>query len=1035
MFNNIISWSLNNKFVVLLATLFIVVFGSWSLLTMKVDILPDINKPTVTIFAEGEGMASEEVERLILTPIEAAVAGAPGVERVRGSAALGRAIVNLEFAWGTDNYRNRQIVQERLAQVVLPSNVQPVLGPQSSLLGEVVWVGLTTKNSAISTMEMRTIADFTVRPALLKIPGVSTVLVMGGDVREWQINLNAERMRQTGVMFEDIRLNIASAITNKGGGILAEGGKEYPIRIIVAPTEIAQLREIAVGRNMATGAVIRLADMAEVIEGPSPVRGTAAINGKPGVILRVIRQSDAETLKITKGIDETLAALRPGLPEGVTLEGDLFRQEQFIRAGLGNVTEALRDGTILVVIILIIFLMNMRTTAITLTAIPLSILVTAIIFKQFGLSVNVMTLGGIAVAVGELVDDAIVGVENVFQRLRQWKKTGEKEDREGVVLSASSEVRNSIVYATILVAVVFLPIFFVPGLEGRLIASIGAAYLVSLVASMLVSLTVTPVLSALFLRDKALEGHEEETRLVQTIKKWMSPRIYWCIHHVRLIGGVTLVALALTVAMYVLAGKEGIPTFNEGSATVMAFTPVGTDLATTNAYVAKVARTIEEVPGVAKVSNMTGRAAADPHDGGSNASEMQILIKPEYIPDRILVFKNIQKVLSRYDGADFGLGQPITHRMQELLSGVRAPIAIKVFGDDLEGMKRAADRVILELKKQPGVKNAQIGKDTMVPEFHVYIDRNRLAEAGTSAGVVAEDLEMGLMGDTLGQVRLGGASVDVVARFDLESKGTMASLRDIALPFENVGSLGLAGDVMVAGGRNRYTHEAGRRVLVVSANYEGSDVVSAVENAKSALDRERMPVGVTLSYEGTYKSQKESTRRLSVVFLLGIAMIFGILYHAFKSIPIVLLVMANIPTVLIGGMIGIWITGGVVNLAHLVGFISLAGIVSRNGIMLIGRVLALIHSGEAFTPETIVRATLDRVTPVLMTSLVTSLALVPLLLAGSDPGKELLHPLAVVVFGGLISSTVISLFLTPALFYRFGRKATLVIDKKSTPGF
>ncbi len=1032
MFNNIISWSLKNKFAVLFVTFLIVVIGTWSLLTMKVDILPDINKPTVTIFAEGEGMASEEVERLILTPIEAAVAGAPGVERMRGSASLGRAIINLEFAWGSDNYRNRQIVQERLAQVVLPSNVKPMLGPQSSLLGEVVWVGLSATDAAISGMELRTIADFTVRPALLKISGVSTVLVMGGDVREWQINLNAERMRRTGVMFEDVRSNIASAITNKGGGILAEGGKEYPIRIIVAPKDIAELREMAVGRNMETNRVIRLADIAEVTEGPSPVRGSAAISGKPGVILRVIRQSDAETLKVTEGIDETLLALQSGLPKGVAIHGDLFRQEQFIHAGLGNVTDALRDGTILVIVILIIFLMNVRTTAITLTAIPLSILVTAIVFKQFGLSVNVMTLGGIAVAVGELVDDAIVGVENVFRRLRLWKTKGGKEDREAVVLSASSEVRNSIVYATILVAVVFLPIFFVPGLEGRLIASIGVAYLVSLLASMLVSLTVIPVLSALLLREKTLRGHEQETKLVQKTKEWMSPRIRWCITHVQLISGVTLIMLLLTFGMYLFAGKEGIPTFNEGSATVMAFTQVGTDLATTNAYVAKVARAIEEVPGVAKVSNMTGRADADAHDGGSNASEMQILIKPEYIPDRIQVFKNIQKVLSRFDGADFGLGQPITHRMQELLSGVRAPIAIKVFGDDLEGMKRAADRVILELKKQPGVKNAQIGKDTMVPEFHIYLDRNRLAEAGISPGKVAEDLEMGLMGDTLGQVRIGGASVDVVARFDLESKGTQASLRDIALPFENVSSLGLAGDVAVTGGRNKYSHEAGKRVLIVSANYEGSDVVGAVEHAKLVLDKERFASGVTLSYEGTYKSQKESTRRLSLVFLLGIAMIFGILYHAFKSIPIALLIMANIPTVLIGGMIGIWMTGGVVNLAHLVGFISLAGIVSRNGIMLIGRVLSLIREGKAFTSETILEATLDRVTPVLMTSLVTSLALVPLLLAGGDPGKELLHPLAVVVFGGLFSSTAISLFLTPALFYRFGKNAALSAKGESS---
>jgi CzcA family heavy metal efflux pump len=1025
MFDKIISWSLNNKLAVVLAALLVVVFGTWSLLTMKVDILPDINKPTVTIFAEGEGMASEEVERLILAPIEGAVAGAPGVERIRGSATLGNAIVNLEFAWGTDQYRNRQIVQERLAQITLPSGVKPVLGPQSSLLGEVVWVGLTTENPAVTSMELRTIADWTVRPTLLKVPGVSTVLVMGGDVREWQINLNAERMRRSDIMLEDVRAKIASAITNKGGGVLSEGGKEYPIRIMVAPKDVGELREMAIGRNSTTGKVMRLGDIADVVEGPSPVRGSAAINGDLGVILRVIRQGDAETLKLTEQIDETLLALAPGLPEGVSLHGDLFRQEQFIRAGLGNVTGALRDGTILVVVILIIFLMNVRTTAITLTAIPLSILVTAIVFKQFGLSVNVMTLGGIAVAVGELVDDAIVGVENVFRRLRLWKKEGRKDERESVILSASSEVRNSIVYATILVAVVFLPIFFVPGLEGRLIASIGAAYLVSLAASMIVSLTVTPVLSALLLNDKSLAGHEEETRLVSVIKEWMSPRINWCIMHVKLLGTGIAIALVLTIGMYLFAGKEGIPTFNEGSATVMAFTPVGTDLATTNAYVAKVARAIEEVPGVAKVSNMTGRASADPHDGGSNASEMQILIAPEYIPDRERVFRDIQKVLNRFDGADFGLGQPITHRMQELLSGVRAPIAIKVFGDDPADMKRTADRVIEELRKQPGVKNAQIGKDTMVPEFRIYLDRNRLAEAGVSAGEVAEDLEMGLMGDTLGQVRLGSASVDVVARFDLESRGTKTSLRDIALPFAAVSSLGSAGDVTIEGGRNRYTHEAGKRVLVISANYEGRDVVGAVEQVKSVLDNERLPGGITLSYEGTYKSQKESTRRLALVFVFGIAMIFGILYHAFKSIPLVLLVMANIPTVLIGGMIGVWLTGGVINLAHLVGFISLAGIVSRNGIMLIGRVLALVREGKPFTPETVTLATLDRVTPVLMTSLVTALALVPLLLAGDDPGKELLHPLAVVVFGGLVSSTAISLFLTPALFYRFGKKAAL----------
>ncbi len=1026
MFNKIIQWSLRNKIAVLIVAGIITITGLWSIVTIKVDILPDINKPTVTIFAESPGMAAEEVERLILNPIESAIAGAPGVERIRSSATFAQAIIGMEFAWGSDTLRNRQIVQERLAQAILPEGIKPTLGPATSLLGEIMWVGMSLSDSNITPMELRTLADWTVRPALLKITGVTNVLVMGGDVREWQINFNAERMRRYKIMPEDIRLKVENALNNKSGGVLVEGEKEYPIRILVAPTDVRNLEEIAIGRNAIDGRPIRLADVASVVEGSSILRGSGSIDGQPGIILRIIRQPDAQTLTVTDAIDETFASLKASLPDGVLLHTNLFRQENFIRAGLGNVIEALRDGTILVILILIIFLMNIRMTAITLTAIPLSILVTAIIFKLFGLSVNVMTLGGVALAVGELVDDAIIDVENIFRRLRLWIFGDKKENRDQVVLLASQEVRNSIVYATILVVIVFLPIFFMPGIEGRLLVALGSAYLVSLIASMMISLTVTPVLSSLLLNDKSLQKHEKETTIVRYIKIWIAPRIRWCVANVKIVGSVIIIALILTVGGYFFAGKEGIPPFNEGSMTAMIFLPPGTALSTTNKYVAKIETALLQVKGVRQVSNIAGRSPADPHAGNVNSSEIQIALKPGFEKERDRIFKDIQAVLNQFSGINVSLGQPITHRIEELLSGVNAPIVVKIFGDNLDDMGRAANQVVGELKKQKGITNPRIRENAVVPEFRIYVDRNRLAEYGLSSGVMANDLEMGLMGDDLGQVRLGGSQVNVIARYDEESKGSMISLRDLTLPFMEAPSIGSIGDVRIEEGRNRFDHEGGKRVLIVSANYQGTDVVGAVANAKTAVESQKLPIGITLSFEGNYKSQKESSQRLAILFLAGIIMIFGILYHAFKSVPIAFLVMTNIPTVFIGGMAGVWLTGGSINLAHLVGFIALAGIVSRNGIMLIGRSITIVRQeGLPFTPETIVRATLDRVVPVLMTALTTGLALIPLMLAGEDPGKEMLNPLAVVIFGGLISSTVISLFLTPALFYRFGRKAAM----------
>ncbi len=1025
MLNKIIIWAIRHRIATLTLSLLIAVLGVWSLAGMKVDVLPDVNKPTVAVFAEGEGLAPEEIERLILTPIEAAVAGAPGVERVRGTASFGLAIVQAEFKWGSDLYRNRQIIQERLAQLDLPEDVKPVLGPVASIMGEIMWAGLTATDPSIDGMRLRTVADWTIRPALLRVPGVSDVIVMGGDVREWQISMNAERMRRFDLRIEDIVTQVEGSLKNRGGGILVQNRKEYPIRIMLAPSEVSELEQLGIGSF--DGQPIRLGDVAALIEGPSPVRGSATIDGKPGVIMRIVKQPDAETLAVTEAVDEALESLHASLPAGTELKNDLFRQEWFIEAGLDNVIEALLIGILLVIVILILFLMNVRTTIITLTAIPLSLLVTAIVFRAMDLSVNVMTLGGLAVAIGELVDDAIVDVENVFRRLREWRQGGMKESPDEIIFRASSEVRNSIVYATVVVAIVFLPMFFIPGVEGKLLAPLGLAYLVSLVASMVVSLTLTPALCAILLTKPNTKSHEEETRFVCWLKRKMTPPIRWSIANPKPLMAAVALTIVAAAGLYAVAGKEGVPPFNEGSVTISAVMPVGTDVETSNAYASKVEEAIRKVPGVRRASHSTGRAGADAHDSGANSSEIQVAFEPGLEKERERLFGEIQRVLDAFTEADFSLGQPITHKLEELLSGIRAPIVVKLFGDDLPALRQAASAVRDELAKRDGVKNAQIQREVLVPEFRIYPDRNRLADLGLSSGEVAEELEMGLLGAPVGQVQLGSARVDVVARYDLMSRGNAQALRDLSLPFEGADALGNVADVRLESGRNRLSHEGGRRVLVVSANYQGRDIVGAVESVRRTIETKgRLPEGVAASFEGTYKSQKENSRRLAGLFLAGLLLIFLVLYHGFRSTPTVLQIMLNVPTAFIGGMIGIWLTGGVVSLAHLVGFVSLAGIVSRNGIMLISHSLNLVRKeGLPFAPDTVLKATLDRVVPVLMTALTASLALVPLLLAGDAPGKEMLHPLAVVIFGGLTSSTLISLFMTPALFYRFGRKAAL----------
>ena len=1012
MFKKIIEYATIHKWITIFGFIGVFVLGIFATLNMDVDVLPNINKPTVAVFAEADGFAPEEVEKLVLTPLENALLGTPGVDRVRGTASFGLGIVNSEFSFGSDIYRNRQLIQERIARVSLPDRVKVSLGPISSVLGEVVWVGVT--GDGVSDTELRSYADWTLRPNILKTSGISDVIVMGGDVLEWQVRLNADAMTKLGVTQEMVNQVLRVNLVNTSGGLLTQDNKEYPVRVFVTPENLEQLQGLSLKTEK--GAV-RLGEIASLVKGASTVRGTAAIDGKHGVVLRIFKQPNAETLVVTKEIDDLVATLQKTAPHGIILKTDLFRQEWFISSGLKNVEDALRDAFIVVAIIVFIFLGKLRPTIITLLSIPVSVAISAIVFYSMGLSVNVMTLGGIAVAIGELVDNGIVSVENIVKRLRHRDPV--KRTFIAVIIDAVEEIRGSVIYATVLVLLVFTPVFFLPGVEGKLLSSLAIAYMVSLVASLIVSLTLTPALAALFLHK---EDEEKPSRVSILLELWIDRTLERLFKYANLIG-ITLIGMViLSGVLYSFAGKEGIPNFNEDSLTISVVLPNGTGLETTSLYAQNVGDAIKALPFIARVSHITGRAGADAHDSGSNTSEIQVVLQPgsaekinEYVPQ-------IQDVLNKFSGAQYSVGKPITHRVEELLSGVRAPIVIKLYGDDIDKLRAYGSAIVGLLSDVSGVTNPQLSRDIKVPEIHIYPDRDLLAKQGFSPGTLGEEIESSFLGNNVGEVLDGLQRIPIITKLDNESRNSFSGLRDTTIG-EIGSSIGNVSTIEMAEGRNKITHEGGKRVVVVSANYEGKDIVGAVDTVKSKLEAQTQSENITVSYEGTYKSQKENSLRLALLFLAVIILIGLILHKAFPSMILVALIMVNIPTALFGGLVAVWMTGGSISLAHLVGFISLAGIVSRNGIILISRTLDLSTKTDRFmSPEIIREATRERIVPILMTSIVTALALVPLLINGSAPGKEFLHPLAIVMTGGLITSTITSLLFMPVFLNRFSKK-------------
>ena len=1029
MFDSIIAFSIRNRLLVLALAALVVAYGGWVLSKLPVDVFPDLNRPTVTIFTEAPGLAPEEVETLVTLPLETAVNGATHVQRVRSMSGIGLSLIFVEFGWETDIYLARQIVSERIQGVTdtLPEGIKPMLGPISSIMGQIMAIGLTSDNPAVDAMALRGIAEWDLQRRLLAIPGVSQVTIQGGDLKEYQVLVDPAKLVAFNLSLHDVDAAIDESNVNSSGGFLIEPYEEKLIRNLArveGPEDLAR----TVVRASTDGAHITLGDIAEIrTGGPLVKRGDAGINGQPGVILAVGKQPNADTLKLTRAIEAELAILQAALPEGVKIHDDIFKQSNFIERAIHNVEEALRDGSIMVSIVLFLFLLNFRTTFITLTAIPLSLLITFIVFHWFGLSINTMTLGGLAVAIGELVDDAIVDVENVFRRLRENRLAGSPKPAAEVVLSACREVRNSIVFATIIVILVFIPLFALDGIEGRIFAPLGLAYITSIAASLLVALTVTPALSFYLLPGMKRMAHAKEGPIIRFLKAVVARVLAVGFRIPSVIFAAVIGAFLLALAAVPFFGREFLPEFNEGSATVFVMSAPGTSLDESNRLGQIAERVLREVPEVQTIGRRTGRAEGDEHVQEVNSTEIEFELAGSD-RSRAEILTDIRERLAEIPGVFTGVGQPISHRIDHLLSGVQAQIAIKLFGDDLATLRANAEAIRAVVADIPGMVDVQVERMTLIPQVHVRVHRERAALHGLRPGEVARYAELALRGRAITRVVEGQRFYDVVLRLPDSARTDLAAIRSIPIDTPNgrLVPLGLVADVEEAMGPNMVNREDGQRRIYVSANASGRDLVGVVEEARRRIAAEvELPEGYYVTYGGQFESQAGASRLILFLSCISFAAMFLVLYLQFRSVSLALQVMMNIPLAFIGSVIGVaLLSGGTFSIATMVGFIALTGIAARNGIMMISHYLHLMqHEGEKFDQVMILRGTQERIIPVLMTALTAGFALVPLLLGAGQPGREILHPVAVVIFSGLFSSTLLDLTVRPLVFWKFSRRS------------
>jgi CzcA family heavy metal efflux pump len=1022
--DHVIAWCLHNRLVTLIAAFAVLLGGAYASLTIPVDVFPDLTAPTVTVLTEAHGMAAEEVEQLVTFPIETSVNGSAGVRRVRSSSAQGISIVWVEFDWGTEIYRARQIVGEKLQLVAeqLPEDVPtPVLAPITSIMGEIMLIGLTS--STRSEMDVRTAADWTVRKRLLAISGVSQVIPIGGQVRQYQVLLDPQRMAAHDVSLHDVLVAAEASNAVASGGVYLSDGMEVLIRglgRVRSPEDIGHTTVALRG-----GTPVRIEDVARVEIGPRPRIGTGSVNAGPAVILSVQKQPDVNTLELTERIDEELDLLAAQLP-GITVERDIFRQSDFISVAVDNVVEALRDGAFLVVVVLFLFLWNFRTTGISVLAIPLSLAVAVIVLRIFGVTINTMTLGGMAIAIGALVDDAIIDVENTFRRLRENVHRPEAERRLSlaVVYDAAREVRGPIVNATAIITVVFLPLFFLSGVEGRMLRPLGLSYIVSILASLVVAVTVTPVLCSFLLPTAPIMAEERDRWLVRALKAMYRPVLDGALAWPRAVAFVAAVGVLVTVATLPFMGRGFLPEFQEGTLTVSAVTVPGTGIVESDRLGNRVEEVLLDHPAVLSTARRTGRAELDEHAQGVNAAEIDVRLDLSrgHVED---IMAELRDRVTLVPGMNITVGQPIGHRIDHMLSGTRAAIAVKIFGPDLYQLRAFGESVRTAIEDVAGLVDLQVEQQSDVPQLRIHADRMAMSRFGVTPGALAEAVDVAFNGEVVSQVLEGQNAFDLVVRYPGELRDTRARIAASRVDVAGGGTAPLSelADVRLERGPNTVSREDVQRKIVVQANVGGRDVGSVVEEIRSLVGAEvTLPEGYYVEYGGQFESGQAAARAIGLLSLVSILAIFLILFNEFGSPRLALLVMANLPLALIGGVLATFAMGGVLNVATMVGFITLFGIAVRNGILLVS------HYGylrEVGTPhrDAVIQGSIERLNPILMTALTAALALIPLAVGGGEPGKEIQAPLALVVLGGLVTSTFLNMVVVPALYYRYGEGA------------
>ena len=1033
MFDAIIRLSLNNRLFVLIGALALTFYGLSTLRQLPVDVFPDLNRPTVTLMAEVEGLAPEEVEMLVTFPIETAMNGMPGVTRVRSVSGVGLSIVYVEFGWSTEIYRARQQVAERLQLVreQLPRNVTAQMGPISSVMGEIMLIAMSS--DTVDPMMLRELADFTVRPQLLTVPGVAQVIPIGGEVRQYRVVPDPRRMASLDVNFDAIEATLKEFGTNTGGGFVDIKAREVLIRNIGRTTRIEDLRNLVVAYR--DGQPVHLSQVATVDFAARTKRGDAGFNGGPGVILAVQKQPDADTVSITRQIEAMLPELQRVMPEGVRTTDIQFRQATFIETSIDNLLRVLVEALICVAIVLFIFLLNWQTTFISLMAIPLSVLATLVVFHVFGMSINTMTLGGLAIAIGALVDDSVVDVENIYRRLGLHRAAEGRDKRSiiDVIAQASMEVRSGIVYATIIVVLVFLPVFALSGIEGRLFTPLGIAFIVSILASLLISLTVTPVLSYYLLpRMKSLTEHD--TWLIRILKRGQTAALTWCFARPSFVVAVPGLAIIAAVVAGVALPRAFLPTFNEGTVLVSVVLQPGISLAESSRIGRLAEQIVAEVPEVHSVGRRTGRAELDEHAEGVHNSELDVdLRKSERTREEVLA--DIRQRLAVLP-ASITVGQPIAHRLDHMLSGVRAQIALKIYGDDFDTLRGLAADMEQRLATIPGIVDLQTERQVRIPQMQVRVDYAKAALYGLNPSQVTDALEALSNGRIVSQIIDQSKRFDVVMRLSDEDRSTRA-LGDMLIesPAGRI-PLSTVAEVVETDGPNQIQREDGRRRIAVFANTDGSDMARIVEDIRKTLAASDLPQGYFTRLEGQFQAQEEASQMIGALSVVALLLIFVVLYSRYRSSVLALIIMGNVPLALIGSVAALWVAGQPFSVASAIGFITLAGIATRNGILKISHYINLaLFEGETFGRQLVMRGTLERLTPVLMTALSAGIALVPLLIGADEPGKEILHPVAVTIFGGLISATLLDAFLTPVLFLMFGKKALerIQAEEKNAP--